>query len=82
MLSELGIPAGSGVPAEREILRCVAGRGAADPVLSVLPPGDAAGIDDLQARCGLALPVLLARLAELEVAGEVVRLSGALFVRR
>jgi DNA processing protein len=70
-----------GVPAQREMLKCVAGR-PADPVLSALPPGDAACIDDIQARCGVALPALLARLAELEVAGEVVRLSGALFVRR
>jgi predicted Rossmann fold nucleotide-binding protein DprA/Smf involved in DNA uptake len=51
-------------------------------VLSALPPGDAASIDDIQARCGVALPALVARLAELEVAGEVVRLSGALFARR
>jgi DNA processing protein len=76
VLSELGMPAG------REILRCVAGRTAADPVLSALPPGDAASVDEIQARCGLALPVLVARLAELELGGAVVRLSGALFVRR
>ncbi len=76
VLSELGIPA------EREILRCVAGGASADPVLSALPPGDAASIDDIQARCGVALPALVARLAELEVAGEVFRVSGALFVRR
>jgi len=71
-----------GVPAQREAPRCVAGRVAADPVLSVLPPGDAASIDDIQARCGLALPALLARLAELEIAGAVARVPGALFVRR
>jgi DNA processing protein len=71
-----------GVPAERGILRCVAGGASSDPVLSALPPGDAAGIDEIQARSGIALPTLVARLAELEVAGEVVRLSGALFVRR
>jgi DNA processing protein len=77
VLSELGIPARAGVPA------CVAGRTAADPVLSALPPGDAASVDEIQARCGVAVPALLARLAELEVAGQVVRLSGgALFVRR
>jgi DNA processing protein len=76
VLSELGMPA------ERGTLRCVAGRTAADPVLSALPPGDAASVDEIQARCGVALPALLARLAELEVAGEVVRLAGALFVRR
>ncbi len=71
-----------GVPAEREILRCAAGGASADPVLSALPPGDAAGIDEIQARCGLAVPTLVARLAELELAGAVVRLAGALFVRR
>jgi DNA processing protein len=71
-----------GMPAEREKLKCVAGRPSGDPVLSALPPGDAASIDDIQARCGLALPVLVARLSELEVCGAVVRLSGALFVRR
>jgi DNA processing protein len=76
VLSELGIPA------ERKVPRCVAGGACTDPVLSALPPGDAASIDDIQARCGVAVPALLARLAELEVAGEVVRLSGALFVRR
>ncbi len=71
-----------GVPAQRETPKCVAGRPCGDPVLSALPPGDAASIDDIHARCGIAVPALLARLAELEVAGEVVRLSGALFVRR
>ncbi len=76
VLSELGIPA------EREIPKCVAGRPSDDPVLSALPPGDAACIDEIQARCGVALPALLARLAELEVTGEVARLAGALFVRR
>jgi predicted Rossmann fold nucleotide-binding protein DprA/Smf involved in DNA uptake len=39
-------------------------------------------VDDIQARCGVALPALVARLAELELAGEIVRVSGALFVRR
>jgi DNA processing protein len=70
-----------GVPAERETLRCVAGGASADPVLSALPPGDAATVDEIQARCGLALPATLARLAELELGGAVVRLGGALFVR-
>jgi predicted Rossmann fold nucleotide-binding protein DprA/Smf involved in DNA uptake len=49
--------------------------------LSARPPGDAASVDDIQARCGLALPALVARLAELELGGAVVRLAGALFVR-
>jgi len=76
VLSELGIPAGPEMPVG------VAGGASADAVLSALPPGDAASIDEIQARCGVAVPALVARLAELEVAGEVVRLSGALFVRR
>jgi DNA processing protein len=71
-----------GVPVQREILSCVAGRPSDDPVLCALPPGDAASVDDIQARCGVALPALVARLAELELAGEIVRVSGALFVRR
>jgi hypothetical protein len=71
-----------GVPTHRDVVRCVAGGASADPVLSALPPGDAASIDEIQARCGLALPALLARLAELELGGAVVRLSGALFARR
>jgi DNA processing protein len=75
VLSELGIPAGAGVPAG------VPGSPSGDPVLSALPRGDAASVDEIQARCGLDLPALVARLAELELGGAVVRLPGALFVR-
>jgi DNA processing protein len=53
-----------------------------DAVLAVLARGVPASADEIQARCGLALPVLLARLTELELAAAVVRLPGALFLRR
>ena len=54
----------------------------ADEVLAALARGVPASVDEIQARCRLALPALLARLAELEVGEAVVRLPGALFVRR
>jgi DNA processing protein len=60
----------------------VAARGAADPVLAALPPGDAASVDEIQARCRVGLPSVLARLAELEIGGEIARLESGLFVRR
>jgi DNA processing protein len=52
-----------------------------DEVLSALARGVPAGVEEILARCGLALPALLARLAELEIAGTIERLPGALFVR-
>jgi DNA processing protein len=52
-----------------------------DEVLGALARGVPASVDEVHSRCGLALPALLARLAELELAGAVVRLPGALFVR-
>jgi len=69
VLAELGL-----APAEPE-------RAPADEVLVALTRGVPASIDEIQARCGLALPALVARLAELELGGEVTRLPGALFVR-
>jgi DNA processing protein len=54
----------------------------ADGVLAALARGVPRGVDEIQARSGLALPALLARLAELEIGHAVVRLPGALFVRR
>jgi DNA processing protein len=54
----------------------------ADGVLAALARGVPAGVDEIQARCRLPVPDLLARLAELELADAVVRLPGALFVRR
>lgn len=59
-----------------------AARVPSDGVLAALAPGVPVGIDEIQARSGLALPALLARLAELELSQAVVRLPGALFVRR
>jgi DNA processing protein len=53
----------------------------ADAVLAALPRGVPASVDEIQARCGLTLPALVARLAELELGRAVVRLPGALFVR-
>ena len=70
VLGELGL-----APAEPE-------RAPADEVLAALPRGAPASVDEIQARCRLALPALVARLAELELGGEVVRLAGTLFVRR
>ncbi len=52
-----------------------------DEVLATLARGVPAGVDEIRARCGLALPALLARLAELEIAGTIERLPGALFVK-
>jgi DNA processing protein len=52
-----------------------------DEVLATLARGVPASVDEIQARCGLALPALLARLSELELGEAVVRLPGALFVR-
>ncbi len=71
VLAELGLAA-PGDPA----------RVPSDGVLATLAPGVPVGIDEIQARSGLALPALLARLAELELGQAVVRLPGALFVRR
>jgi DNA processing protein len=53
-----------------------------DVVLAAIVRGVPAGVDEIQTRSGLALPAVLARLAELELAGAVVRQPGALFVRR
>jgi DNA processing protein len=53
----------------------------ADEVLAALARGVPASVDEIQARCGLALPALLARLAELELREAVVRRPGALFLR-
>ena len=40
------------------------------------------GLDALQARCGLDLPTLQARLLELEFDGWVARLPGGVYPRR
>jgi len=70
VLGELGLsPAG---PPEATV---------ADEVLASLARGVPAGVDEIQARCGVALPTLLARLARLEIERAVLRLPGGLFVR-
>lgn len=53
----------------------------ADPVLAALGH-DPATLDALIARCGWPAPQLQARLLELELDGQVVRLPGGLFQRR
>jgi DNA processing protein len=53
----------------------------ADAILASLARGVPSSVDEIHARCGIALPELLARLAELELGEAVVRLPGALFVR-
>jgi DNA processing protein len=52
-----------------------------DDVLRAMVRDVPAGVDEIQQRSGLALPLLLARLSELELAGAVERLPGALYVR-
>jgi DNA processing protein len=52
-----------------------------DVVLAALGRTAPAGIDELAARVSIAVPELLVRLSELELAGRVRRLPGALFVR-
>lgn len=53
----------------------------ADPILSSLTPGEAADLDAIAERTGLAPTRLLPRLFELEVAGAVARAGGGKFVR-
>jgi DNA processing protein len=52
-----------------------------DPLLQALGH-DPATLDALQARTGETTPVLLARLLELELSGQVARLPGGLYQRR
>lgn len=52
-----------------------------DDLLARLPRGVPMGVDEIAARCGQAVPELLARLSALELASAVRRLPGALFVR-
>jgi DNA processing protein len=70
VLAELGIRAPRSSEAEPT-----------DAVLRALPRGVPARVDEIQERSGLALPVLLARLSELELSGAIERLSGGLFAR-
>jgi len=52
-----------------------------DALAAALPRGVPLGVDEIQARTGLATPALLARLAALELEGALERLPGALYVR-
>jgi len=52
-----------------------------DDVLRAMARDVPAGVDEIQQRSGLALPLLLARLSELELGGAVERLPGSLYLR-
>ena len=52
-----------------------------DDVLRAMTRDVPACVDEIQERSGLALPLLLARLSELELDGAIERLPGALYVR-
>jgi DNA processing protein len=52
-----------------------------DEVLAALRRDAPSSVEEIAARSGRALPELLARLGELELAQRVRRLPGALFVR-
>jgi DNA processing protein len=52
-----------------------------DPVLAALDPSEPQDFDQLARRTGLAAQALLARLAELELAGQIARYPGGRFVR-
>lgn len=54
---------------------------AAGPLERLLAVGEPADVEDLAARSGLAVPELLARLMDLELAGRVTRIAGGRFVR-
>ena len=52
-----------------------------DDVLAVMRRDAPSGVEEIASRCGREVPDLLARLAELELAGRVRRLPGSQFVR-
>ena len=52
-----------------------------DPILDGMDVGESITVDDLIARSGLAAPVLLRRLTELELGGRIVRTDTGQFVR-
>src|SRR5262249_52351872 len=68
VLAELGLAPPREPPAIEDAVLCA---------LATQP----ACVDDIQQRSGLALPALLSRLAELELAGAVARLGGGLYAR-
>ena len=63
--------------AEEEVLEGEAAR-----VLSLVPPGEPIGVDDLAARTGMEAGPLLGALLELEMKDRVSRLPGRRFLRR
>ncbi len=52
-----------------------------DSLLAVMPPGDTCSLDWLAGEIREPAPVVLARLLELELAGEVTRVGGGCFMR-
>jgi DNA processing protein len=72
VLAELGLDASLARPAAPV---------ADDPLLQALRDDAPASVDELQARSGRAIPEILGRLAELELASKVRRLPGGFFVR-
>jgi DNA processing protein len=70
VLSELGLEATTAPAAEDE-----------DDVLAALRRDAPRSVDEIRVLCGRALPDLLSRLSELELAERVRRLPGSLFVR-
>jgi DNA processing protein len=69
VLAELGVTPQASEPAASD-----------DAVLHALDARPAC-VDEIQERSGLALPSVLSRLAELELAGAVARLGGGLYAR-
>lgn len=81
VLEELGAPSSASAPSELPMSETDDEPPAEDPVLTALGH-DPATLDALIARCGWPAPLLNARLLELELDGDVVRLPGGLFQRR
>jgi DNA processing protein len=79
VLDELRLPSPTGAPAP--VAASQAGSESEDPLLAALGH-DPATLDALSARTGFSPQALSARLLELELDGQVVRLPGGLFQRR
>lgn len=75
--AEGGSPAAEG----RAALASEASEADEDPVLSVLDPADPQDFDQLARLTGVSPQALLARLAELELGGQIARFPGGRFVR-